>query len=282
MLLLVAAVAALFAGPLVMSLGLAGQRARAFVDGFVFVTVAGLFLLGVIPESRAQVGPLALVLAAAGFLLPALLEHGFVRAVRRAHGAILLLGVLGLLVHQLLDGVALLGDALGEPGPLSGPGPGADGHEHDHAHDHGHDHGHDEAPAGRSGDGLALAVVLHNLPVGIAVWFLLLPVFGWRVALGVFALLAGGTVAGYFAGPALLGLLAAPAVAAVQAFLAGSILHVVLHGVAMPQDLAPPAGDPAQIHGDTHGHGHAHAAAAPRFAERLGALAGLGLLAAWW
>lgn len=259
MLLLAAAVAALFAGPLVMSLGLAGQRARAFVDGFVFVTVAGLFLLGVIPESRAQVGPLALVLAAAGFLLPALLEHGFVRAVRRAHGAILLLGVLGLLVHQLLDGVALLGDALGDPGPLAAP----DAHVHDH------DHGHDEAPA----DGLALAVVLHNLPVGIAVWFLLLPVFGWRVALGVFALLAGGTVAGYFAGPALLGLLAAPAVAAVQAFLAGSILHVVLHGVAMPYGLAAPpvrAGE------------HAHAAPAPRYAERLGALAGLGLLAAWW
>jgi hypothetical protein len=276
MLLLVAAIAALFAGPLVMSLGLAGQRARAFVDGFVFVTVAGLFLLGVIPEARAQVGPLALVLAAGGFLLPALLEHGFVRAVRRAHGAILLLGVLGLLVHQVLDGVALLGDALGDalgdPGPLAGP----DGPDHgpDHGHDHGHDHddGHADAPAGGPGDGLALAVVLHNLPVGIAVWFLLLPVFGWRVALGVFALLAGGTVAGYFAGPTLLGLLAAPAVAAVQAFLAGSILHVVLHGVAMPQGLAAPAG----------GHAHAHAGAAPRFAERLGALAGLGLLAAWW
>jgi hypothetical protein len=263
MLLLAAAVAALFAGPLVMSLGLAGQRARAFVDGFVFVTVAGLFLLGVIPESQSQVGPLALVLAAGGFLLPALLEHGFVRAVRRAHGAILLLGVLGLLVHQLLDGVALLGDALGTPEALAGHGAGPGDH------DHGHDHG----PAAGRGDGLALAVVLHNLPVGIAVWFLLLPVFGWRVALGVFALLAGGTVAGYFAGPALLALLAAPAVAAFQAFLAGSILHVVLHGVAMPHGptATPSVAAP-----------HAHGVAGPRFAERLGALAGLGLLAAWW
>jgi zinc transporter ZupT len=271
MLLLAAAVAALFAGPLVMSLRLAGQRARAFVDGFVFVTVAGLFLLGVIPESLAQVGPLALVLAAGGFLLPALLEHGFVRAVRRAHGAILLLGVLGLLVHQVLDGVALLGDALGAPEALAGPGAGPGDH------DHGHDHDHDHEPAAGRGDGLALAVVLHNLPVGIAVGFLLLPVFGWRVALGVFALLAAGTVAGYFAGPALLAWLAGPAMAAFQAFLAGSILHVVLHGVAMPHGLTPPAGADG-----AHAHADAHTASGPRFAERLGALAWLGLLAAWW
>jgi hypothetical protein len=91
----------------------------------------------------------------------------------------------------------------------------------------------------------------------------------------VFALLAGGTVAGYFAGPALLALLAAPAVAAFQAFLAGSILHVVLHGVAMPHGPTPtPAPSVAAP--------HAHGVAGPRFAERLGALAGLGLLAAWW
>jgi hypothetical protein len=243
--LLVAAIAALLAGPLIVSLGAIGLRAGAFIDGFVFITIAGLFLFGVLPEASRVAGPAAWVWAAAGFVVPVLLESGFVQAARRAHRAhraILALGVAALVLHQLLDGVALVSG--GEP---------AASHDHDHA------------------DDLALAVIFHNLPVGVAVWFLLAPNFGVRLTLVVFAVLAGGTAAGFLVGPGLLALLEAPGVAAAQALLAGSILHVVLHGMSTQ-------------HQHQHQHGPATVATAgapPRWAERLGVLAGLGLLSAW-
>jgi hypothetical protein len=243
--LLFAAIAALLAGPLIVSLGAVGLRASAFIDGFVFITVAGLFLFGVLPEASRVAGPVAWACAAAGFVLPVVLESGFVRAARQAHRAILALGVAGLVLHQLLDGVAL----------VSGDASAAHGHA-----------GH--------GDDLALAVVVHNLPVGVAVWFLLAPNFGvWRT-LAVFAVLAGGTVAGFLMGPGMLVTLEAPGVAAAQALLAGSILHVVLHGMSTPHRHLPGLG---------HGHSTTAPAGAspPRWAERLGVLAGLGLLSAW-
>jgi zinc transporter ZupT len=248
--LLVAAIAALLAGPLIVSLGAIGLRASAFIDGFVFITVAGLFLFGVLPEASRVAGPAAWAWAAAGFVVPVLLESGFVQAARRAHRAILALGVAALVLHQLLDGVALVSG--GEPAGS-------------HAHDHG--------PA----DDLALAVIFHNLPVGVAVWFLLAPNFGVRLTLVVFAVLAGGTAAGFLVGPGLLALLEAPGVAAAQALLAGSILHVVLHGMSTQHQHQ-------HQHGPGPGHGPATVATAgapPRWAERLGVLAGLGLLSAW-
>lgn len=243
--LLVAAIAALLAGPLLVSLGALGPGARAFMDGFVFVTVAGLFLFGVLPEAGYLAGPVAWACGIAGFLLPAALESGFVRAARQAHRAILILGVVGLLLHQLVDGIALM-----EGGSPAG------GHAHD----------------GDPGDDLALAVVVHNLPVGIAVWFLLAPAFGVRLALAVFAVMVGATVAGFFAGPGVLAALEAPAVAGFQALLAGSILHVVLHGASPVHHHAP---------GLAHAHDHGAGTTAPRWVERLGVLTGLGLLAAW-
>jgi zinc transporter ZupT len=117
-------------------------------------------------------------------------------------------------------------------------------------------------------------VVLHNLPVGIAVWFLLAPAFGARLALAVFAVMVGGTVTGFVAGPEMLAVLEAPAVAGFQALLAGSILHVVLHGAAAGHRHGP-----GLAH--VHQHDEATGAGAPRWVERLGMLAGLGLLAAW-
>lgn len=245
--LLIAAIAALLAGPLLLSLGALGPGPRAFVDGFVFVTVAGLFLFGVLPEAGELTGPVVWLCGAAGFLLPVALESGFVRAARQAHRAILVLGVVGLLIHQLLDGIALVEGGL-------------------HAGDHGH--------GGDHGDDLALAVVLHNLPVGVAVWFLLEPALGARLAVAVFTFMIGGTVAGFFAGPDMLASLEAPAVAGFQALLAGSILHVVLHGAATGHRNAPGL---AQV----HMHQDRAAVPAPRWVERLGMLAGLGLLAGW-
>jgi uncharacterized protein len=259
---LVSALLALFGGPLLDAVGHLERRAHAFVDGFVFVTVAGLVLVGLLPEAVATMGPAALGFAAAGFLALVALEYGFVRTAPGAHSAMLLLALAALVLHQLLDGVALHLDAeatMANGTPLL--------HDDDHDHDH-------------AADGsLTLAIALHNIPLGIAVWFLAARAWGTRLALLVLAALAGTTAAGYALGPRLLAALASPALNAFQAFLAGSILHVVAHGgLATRYTSADPASRDPVIDDRL-----SPTPVAPRLmAERLGTLAGLALLALWW
>ena len=230
--LLLAAILALLSGPLLFEVGRLGSRTGAFLDGFAFITIAGLFLFGILPEAIASGGLATWVFAELGLAFPLLVERLFHDAAHRAHLAFLALGLLGLVAHCMLDGLILLGAQ-----PV-----GAVGH-----------------PAGEQ---LGLAVILHNMPKGIALWFLLSPAFGRRVAAGVLLLLIGGTGAGYLGGQPVLALLAGPGVAWFQAFVAGSILHVVIHGVATHEHPVP-------------------GVAAPKWPERLGLLGGLLFLFAY-
>jgi zinc transporter ZupT len=230
--LLLAAILALLSGPLLFEVGRLGSRTSAFLDGFAFITISGLFLFGILPEAIASGGLATWVFAALGLAFPLLVERLFHDAAHRAHLAFLALGLLGLVAHCMLDGLILLGAQ-----PV-----GAAGH-----------------PAGEQ---LGLAVILHNMPKGIALWFLLAPAFGRRVAAGVLLLLIGGTGAGYLGGQPVLALLAGPSVAWFQAFVAGSILHVVVHGVAAHEHPAP-------------------GIVPPKWPERLGLLAGLLFLFAY-
>jgi hypothetical protein len=230
--LLLAATVALLAGPLLFELGRLGARTTAFLDGFAFITIAGLFLFGILPEALAAGGMAAWAFAALGLGFPLVAERLFHDAAHREHLVFLALGALGLLAHCMLDGLVLLG----------------------------------ASPAGQEAHGLAeqqgLAVILHNMPKGVALWFLIAPAFGRRVAAGVLVALVLGTALGYLAGEAALTLLTGSGVAWFQAFVAGSIFHVVLHGVA--------------------GHEHEAPALRPaRWPERLGQLGGLALLFAY-
>lgn len=234
--LLLAAIFALLSGPLLFELGRLGKRTTAFLDGFAFITIAGLFLFGILPEAMATGGPAAWAFAALGLGFPVLVERLFHDAAHREHMAFLALGALGLIAHCMLDGLVLMGAESGRHG----------------SHVVGEQQG--------------LAVVLHNMPKGIALWFLLAPAFGRRAAGAAFVLLIGGTALGYVIGDSALTLLTGTGVAWFQAFVAGSIFHVVLHGVA----------------------GHEHEAAAlsptlspPKWPERLGLLGGLVFLFAY-
>ncbi len=234
---LLAAVVSLLSGPLLFEFGRLGRKTTAFLDGFAFITIAGLFLFGILPEAMATGGWAAWVFAALGLGFPLLVERLFHDAAHREHLAFLALGALGLLAHCILDGLILMGAA-------------SAGHE---AHSLEEQQG--------------LAVVLHNMPKGIALWFLLAPAFGRRAASAVLLLLIGGTVMGYLIGAPALALLTGPGVAWFQAFVAGSIFHVVLHGVASHEHDAP-APSPAK-------------ASPPKWPERLGLLGGLVFLFAY-
>jgi uncharacterized membrane protein YraQ (UPF0718 family) len=191
--------------------------AAAAVDGFVVVTVTGLVVLHVLPQSVAIGGVGVLPLAGLGVVVPALL-HRFDAVQRPAAWrggrtavatALLLLAAFG---HALLDGVALI-----------------DGHGA-----HGVDL--DEGTGDHAGDGLsalAVAVLLHRLPYGLALWVVGRERLGLPRTLAVLCSLAAGTIVGALLGDRLVSPATAVALALVQAFAAGAILHVLLEAPAV-------------------------------------------------
>jgi uncharacterized protein len=199
---LLATLLALAAGPALYAAARRKAVTLAFLDGFVLVSIAGLVVLEVVPGAFMEGGPWSLAFLLAGLFGPTLLERAFRRAERQAHMAALALAVIGLVVHALADGVVL-------------------------------------APQGASDWALPAAVVVHSLPVGMAVWWLLAPQFGPWPPLLTLLLMGAGTVAGYRHGIALSDLLGVQAWAWFQSVVAGTILHVVfgrphLHGSEDP------------------------------------------------
>lgn len=76
---------------------------------------------------------------------------------------------------------------------------------------------------------LPTAIVLHRVPIGIALWWLVAPTAGVRKAALALAVVAVATVAGYVSGATLVSRLSAPATGVVQGFIAGAFLHALLH-----------------------------------------------------
>lgn len=103
--------------------------------------------------------------------------------------------------------------------------------------------------ASNAGHGLAAAVVLHTIPLALAVWRGVAP---HRGAWAAGALLAGsgaGTIAGYHFAAAVLGP-ASGALAVAQCLVAGSLLHVIAHstgGAARPSGIGAMLGAAAVI-----------------------------------
>lgn len=188
---LIATVTALLCGPLLYAVARHRVPVLAFLDGFVLVSIAGLVLLEVVPGAFGEGGVWSLCFLAAGAVGPSLLERTLYRARREAHLATLALAVLGLLLHSIADGAALSpqGDA-----------------EH---------------------EALAIAVVVHSIPVGLVVWWIMAPVFGALWPALTIAAMCAGTVSGFVFGIELNQILGAQAFAWFQALVAGSILHVV-------------------------------------------------------
>ncbi len=79
------------------------------------------------------------------------------------------------------------------------------------------------------GGGLALGVIIHRIPVGILIWWVLRPRMGRGAALGVIMLIAGATILGFGLGEAAFELASPQVSGLIQAMVAGAILHVLLH-----------------------------------------------------
>ena len=193
-------VEALLAGTLALVVGVVlGPRARgrpallAAVDGLVLAGVGGILLVHVLPWSLAAGGVWAAVAAAIGALVPWWLERR--RPSSSSAGRPRWLGAalvgLGLVAHAFMDGGALSGH---------------------------------ELPGDPHGEVLALGVVLHRLPVGLA-----LGLFATRRgAWGGVALLTFGTTLGLATSEHALPALGTEGIAIFQAAIAGTLAHVLL------------------------------------------------------
>ena len=219
---LIGAAAAPIVGPFLYAAVERRQSAHRFLDGFVLVAVPGLVFLHVLPLAIEDRSVLAILVLAAGILLPTVLERVRSASASRVDSLALILGLSGLAVHALLEGAAVY-------------------------------------PAAHESDlPFALAVMLHRLPVGLAIWWLVRPAHGLVAAAGALAGMVALTVGGFVASGELAGGLSGRGVELYQAFVGGTLIHVVAHRM----------------------HHHIHSGERPRHraAEGLGAMAAIGLL----
>lgn len=206
---LIAALAAPVVGPLLYKVLHDRPRAVELVDGFVYVAVPLLVAWQVLPHAWEERNLLAVAALVAGFLLPAIVEKASHALADRTDNVAMVVGISGLVLHAMLEGVAFL------------PGPNAV-----------------DAPFG-------LAVALHRIPVSLVVWWLICPRFGsgWAAA-GVGSIVLA-TLAGYVLGAEVLGGMHSGGAELYQAFVSGSLVHVVYH-------------QGRHDHDHSHDHGHRH------------------------
>ena len=194
MLFLIAALAVLAAGPLLSE----GPRGRSdfgpVLDGLVMAGIPGLIFLEFVPSAMGRGEWSVLLALAAGLALPIAFERTTRRAGGMIHRWALLAGLTGIAIHAALDGAALA--TLSPDAPLS----------------------------------LPLAAVLHRLPVGAAVWWLVAREMDRRAAIGALIFLMAATVLGYgFGREAASAAAGAGGVRLFQAAVGGSLVHVVMH-----------------------------------------------------
>lgn len=215
-------VLALLAGPLIYAWGRRRAVTKQLLDGFILVTVAGIVCVYIIPNAYFAGGRGALVFLALGLVFPVAIERLFERAMHRAHVVVVILAAFGLVVHALIDGIALLPSA----NATATASPGGAMHTSGSVFD----------------NKVALGVILHRIPVGMAIWWSVRPTFGTPAAVLTFALLIAATGASYLFGSPVVALAEERSLAWFQAFVAGSLVHVVAFGVSHEH-----AGDAATV-----------------------------------
>ena len=162
----------------------------------ILVIVIGLFVIKLLPDSIRAAGWLAAGLAGIGFLLPTAAERLWRRQVDQVDSLPLMLAGTGFLVHDYIDGAAL------------------------------------RIPFETAfSQGVLWAVVLHRLPEGMIIWWVLYPKFGKQLAYLGLTAMGLSTVAGYFTGHELFWRLGQPTLVAgcFEALLAGSLAHLLTH-----------------------------------------------------
>ena len=195
---------ALLAGPFVYALGRRNKVTERLLDALIIAAIAWIIAVHILPEAVQAAGWPSLAVLALGMAFPYALRRIFHLASSAMHTTVLLIAALALVMHAVIDGIALL-------------------------------------PA--SGEGLSLAVILHRLPVGMAIWWTFRPSIGTNAAVASFVLIILATATTvYFGGP-VIELAESRVLALFQLFVAGSLADLVIVGL---RDLLSPRSKPAQ------------------------------------
>ncbi|MCK5945139.1 MAG: permease [Planctomycetes bacterium] len=211
---------ALCAGPAMVWLLRSHAWSTVALDSFCLITISGFALLHLLPESAELAGWLVLPLALLGFVLPSIAERTLHHGHEGMRKTVVVLAVFGIAAHATLDGLFLE----------------AGGHAHDnHAHAGTHEL-------------TAWAVILHRIPEGLGIWWIVPRTLGMRAAVLVTAASVAATLFGYFLGGQVLTEDSQNALAMLQSLLVGSLLHVVLHA-HIPAPREPGRLRPASVVG---------------------------------
>jgi uncharacterized membrane protein YraQ (UPF0718 family)/zinc transporter ZupT len=197
---LLLSVAALFVGPFAFPLVRDRPALVAAIDGFLLASIGGLVLIDLLPHSLHVAGASALGLAALGLALPTLADRyqhdrGHDHDHENTHNALVPVAFLGLAAHAFVDG-----SALAVP----------------------------EVQVHGSGLELAIAVLFHRIPVGLLIAALAFRRWGTAGTLWVAGGLGAATVAGFVVAREALPYWDLRSVALFQAFVSGTLLHVII------------------------------------------------------
>lgn len=190
---LIASFFSLFVGPLIYQTFGPMQRTDKIVSGVVLIVVSGMLLLEVLPDVYQEIGSWTIALVLLGFLGPTLIEKTFRKAANTTHVLTLCLGLSGLIVHAMLDGLAVKMDEQTQQNSLT------------------------------------MAVIMHRLPVGLTIWWMLKPLLGEKYALAFLIFMGVSTFIGYASGQSIGQYQEHALFSILQAVIAGSLLHVIVH-----------------------------------------------------
>lgn len=208
---------ALIFGPILYQIVRKRDFLLKLIDGFVFVSISGLLLLHLIPHFYEEPSLMLPLLLFLGFLGPSILEKILYSAHTKIHKLSLFFAILGILLHTLFDGAALA--LLVE-----------ESHNID----------------------IAIAVILHRLPVGLTVWWLVTPAFGKKTSSLLILAMIIFTCFGYFAMHDFTHSIEHELIHGLEAFIAGTLFHVVFFRM----HLSAENGSCDKSHAHEHEHNH--------------------------
>ena len=182
---------ALLLGPFIYAMGRRNATAERLLDAFVVLAIAWIVGVHIVPEVIATGGVAAVGVIAIGMAFPFVLRRIFHLASSQMRFTLLSLAATALAIHAIIDGIALL-PAMGDP--------------------------------------LSVAVILHRLPIGMAIWWTFRPAIGRTAAITAFAILIAATAFSYFLADPVVDMLENRTLAYFQAFVSGSLIDLVVVG----------------------------------------------------
>jgi len=180
---------ALLLGPVIYALGRQNPAVKRGLDALIIVAVAWIIGVHIIPDAVETGGLLAIAFLAAGIAFPLIMQRVLHVATGTAHFAMTVLAGMALALHAVIDGVALI------------PG---------------------------NGDHLPAAVILHRLPVGMAIWCTFRPAIGRAAAIAAFAIIISATALAFYSAAPVVELAESRNLALFQAFVSGSLIDLVV------------------------------------------------------